>query len=132
MFPCGRLHDTKLVMEAQIRDELEAEYAAQQEDESRSISELENTLRRQLAQAKSDQEDLLMKVRDSQQQFQAVREGFNSTLVPMSMHNPIATIKLWHIPLSRNLFPLTFMLQKSSTRRRIGAAIWRRRRMRSK
>jgi chromosome segregation ATPase len=96
-----QLHDTKLVMEAQIRDELEAEYAAQQEDESRSISELENTLRRQLAQAKSDQEDLLMKVRDSQQQFQAVREGFKSTLVPMSMHNPIATIKLWHnIPLS--------------------------------
>ena len=114
-------------METQIRDELEAEYAAQQEDESRSISELENTLRRQLAQAKSEQEDLLMKVRDSQQQFQAVREGFKSTLVPMSMHNLIATN-----PLSRNLFPLTFILQKSSTRRRIGAAIWRRRRMGSK
>ena len=109
-------------MEAQIRDELEAEYAAQQEDESRSISELENTLRRQLAQAKSDQEDLLMKVRDSQQQFQAVREGFKSTLVPMSMHNPFATIKLWHIPLSL-FFPLAFILQKNSTRRRIDAAI---------
>jgi hypothetical protein len=75
-------------MEAQIREELEAEYAAQQEDESRSISELENKLRRQLAQAKSEQEDLLMKVRDSQKQFQEVREGFKSTLV----RNLIATV----------------------------------------
>ena len=63
----GQLHDTKLVMEAQIRDELEAEYATQQEDKSRSIFKLDNMLHRQLAQTKSNQEDLLMKVRDSQQ-----------------------------------------------------------------
>jgi chromosome segregation ATPase len=76
------LHDAKIAMERQIREELEAELTAQQEeDDSRSISDLENALRRQLSQAKSEQEDLLMKVRDSQQQFQAVREGFKSALV---------------------------------------------------
>ena len=69
-------------MELQIREELEAELTAQQEeDDSRSISDLENALRRQLSQAKSEQEDWLMKVRDSQQQVQAVREGFKSALV---------------------------------------------------
>ena len=76
-----QLHDTKLAMEAQIREELEAEYAAKQEGERGSISELEIKLRRQLSQAKSEQEDLMMKVRDSQQQFQVVREGFKSKLV---------------------------------------------------
>ncbi len=78
----AQLHDAKIAMELQIREELEAELTAQQEeDDSRSISDLENALRRQLSQAKSEQEDLLMKVRDSQQQFQAVREGFKSALV---------------------------------------------------
>jgi hypothetical protein len=77
-----QLHDAKLAMELQIREELQAEYKAQQEkDDGRSISDLENALRMQLMQAKSEQEDLLMKVRDSQQQFQAVREGFRSTSV---------------------------------------------------
>ena len=100
-----QLHDAKLVMEAQIREELEAEYAAaardredvndseyspdddQDEEEqlenestSRSISELESTLRRQLAQAKADQTDLLAKVKDSQKQFLTVREEFKKKI----------------------------------------------------
>jgi len=76
-----QLNDAKIAMETQIREELEAEYAAQQEeDKGGSISDLKNALRRQLLQAKSEQEDLLMKVGDSQQQFQAVREGFKKKL----------------------------------------------------
>ena len=99
-----QLHDAKLAMEAQIREELEAEYAAassggdvnseyyspdddQDEEEqlenestSKSISELENTLRRQLSQAKADQTDLLAKVKESQKQFLTVREEFKKKL----------------------------------------------------
>lgn len=87
-----------------IREELEAEYAAarsggdvnsdyyspdddqdekeqlENESTSRSISELENTLQKQLSRAKTDQTDLLAKVKESQKQFLTVREEFKKKL----------------------------------------------------
>jgi len=78
-------------MEAQIREELESEYLVKQQEiissyENRNVSNLESKLREELLQVKdererwkSEQEDLMKKVRDSQQQFEIVREGFKST-----------------------------------------------------
>jgi hypothetical protein len=86
-----QLQDSKLSMEAQIREELESEYMLKQQEiiasyGDRKISDLESKLREELTQVKgererwkSEQEDLMKKVRDSQQQFECVREGFKST-----------------------------------------------------
>lgn len=86
-----QLKESKISLETQIREELEAEYMVKQQEiiasyENKNLSDLESKLREELSQVKdererwkSEQEDLMKRIIDSQQQFESVREGFKST-----------------------------------------------------
>ncbi len=84
-----QLQESKLSMEAQLRAEIQAEYMIKLQemklDGNKNILELESKLREELSQVKdererwkSEQEDLMKIVRESQQQFESVREVFKS------------------------------------------------------
>lgn len=84
-----QLQESKLSMEAQLRAEIQAEYMIKLQemklDGNNNILELESKLREELSQVKdererwkSEQEDLMKRVRESQQQFESVREVFKS------------------------------------------------------
>ena len=100
-------------MEAQIREELESEYMTKQQEMiasygNENISDLESKLREELLQVKgererwkSEQEDLMKRVRESQQQFESVREGFKSTSVIGRCASTLTTL------CTPGLFPLT-------------------------
>jgi chromosome segregation ATPase len=100
-------------MEAQIREELESEYMTKQEEMiasygNENISDLESKLREELLQVKgererwkSEQEDLMKRVRESQKQFESVREGFKSTSFIGRCASTLTTL------FTPGLFPLT-------------------------
>lgn len=100
-------------MEAQIREELESEYMTKQQEMiasygNENISDLESKLREELLQVKgererwkSEQEDLMKRVRESQKQFESVREGFKSTSFIGRCASTLTTL------FTPGLFPLT-------------------------
>lgn len=100
-------------MEAQIREELESEYMTKQQEMiasygNENISDLESKLREELLQVKgererwkSEQEDLMKRVRESQKQFETVREGFKSTSFIGRCASTLTTL------FTPGLFPLT-------------------------
>ena len=100
-------------MEAQIREELESEYMTKQQEMiasygNENISDLESKLREELSQVKgererwkSEQEDLMKRVRESQKQFESVREGFKSTSFIGRCASTLTTL------FTPGLFPLT-------------------------
>ena len=76
-----QLHDQKIAMGAQIREELEAEYHSDQQQQQ----DKDSALRAQLLQVKEErerwakeQEETQRKVLNSQVQFEKVREAFKS------------------------------------------------------
>ena len=137
-----QLQDSKLSMEAQIREELESEYMLKQQEiiasyGDRNISDLESKLREELTQVKgererwkSEQEDLMKRVRDSQQQFECVREGFKSTSYSLLFFaRRVITLGF---PLLHSHFTMLLnslrSLQRNLKKKRIAAENYRRRR----
>lgn len=80
----AQLHDQKITMEAEIREELEAEYLSKHQEESNANKgKLEDQLRQVMEERKrwqAEQTEIQKKVLDSQAQFEKVREGFKSKL----------------------------------------------------